>query len=127
MDCSWDQRISNEHLFDRQFFRAENCTSNRQLYFIPKNTECSNEQFNRGTHLEQCRNISKESELLRLNYYNPLDADCTPRTPVKFADSSLKTCYGKQVFCWDKIWNTNTSPRHNESVGCVTRCLRDCY
>lgn len=127
MDCSWDQRISNEHLFDRQFFRAENCTTNRQLYFIPKNTECGNEQFSKRTHLEQCRSIPKESQLLRLDYYNPLDTRCEPRDPVKFANWGLNTCYEGKQFCWDKVWNVNTSPRHNQAIPQINRCLRNCY
>ena len=127
MNCSWDQRISNENLFDRQFFRAENCTSNRQLYFVPKNTECSNDQFEKLDHLEQCRSIPNESELLRLNYYNPLDTRCEPRPPTVFADWRLGTCFDDQVKCWDRVWNINTSARQNEPIpGCQNTCLRDC-
>ena len=82
IDCSWDQKIPNEGIADRNWFVEQiyagkritpqpsfkNCFKKlvRRSYVTSEGEQSEHKQFDANT----------ESELLRLSYYNPKDAVC---------------------------------------------------
>lgn len=116
---SWDQRISNKKLSDRQMSAYFPAGNNYVLHPLDARHQPSGKPGSRVIASVPIRNIDVESQLYTLGYYNP--TDCMTLTEYKTYikgqiesnlrfDENLKKS-NVPLTINKAIWNINTSPR----------------
>lgn len=118
---SWDQRIPNEGLFTRQM--SSYFPSGNNYVMRPINTHTENTVKN-TPHVSAkmpIRDITVESNLYALNYYNPNDCMTAEdykayikgqiSSNLRFDESQSLNQKLRPLNIRDIKWNNNTSPR----------------